>query len=293
MNFIRLIIKLCSALKSRIVEDIFQLEQPVKDEPYRASHTKAPSVREVDLPKSLFMEDTPGIFAVGDIHGRYDLLHRMLDAIREDCIENAAHDPQRPHVVFLGDYIDRGFQSKKVIDTLIDLQDQTDFEPVFLKGNHEAVFLSFLTDPSVGEKWSNFGGRETLISYGVTPPRDLSDADDWVRAQQELLNKIPKSHISFLENLVTSYQLGPYGFVHAGVKSGVPFEEQSDEDRLWIRGEFLNAKQREDLFIVHGHSPVNSPYIDHRRINVDTGSYYSGRLTAVKLTANAAVFLTI
>ena len=99
--------------------------------------------------------------------------------------------------------------------------------------------------------------------------------------------------MEFLESLVTFYQIGPFGFVHAGVRSGVPFDEQTDKDRLWIRGEFLKAQKREDLFIIHGHSPVDSPYIDHRRINVDTGAYYSGRLTAVKLAGNEAVFLTL
>lgn len=286
------IIRFCSELKKRILVDVLQIEPSDVDESAPATNARAPSIRMVDLPKSLSMEDTPAIFAIGDIHGRYDLLYRMIEAVRADCIESAV-DGLKPHVVFLGDYIDRGFQSKKVIDTLIELQEQSDFEPIFLKGNHEAVLLSFLDNPSVGEQWSNFGGRETLISYGVTPPRDLSDGEDWIRAQQELMQKIPPAHVEFLESLVTNYQLGPYGFVHAGVKSGVPFEEQSDEDRLWIRGEFLNASRREDLFIIHGHSPVDAPYIDHRRINVDTGSYYSGRLTAVKLTASAAVFLTI
>jgi len=250
------------------------------------------SHKEVDLPASMAMEGLPAIYAIGDIHGRYDLLNRMLIAINEDCAE-FPNQNSKPNVVFLGDYIDRGFQSKKVIDALIALQDQSLFEPIFLKGNHEEVFITFLKDAGIGAQWSNFGGRETLISYGVAPPKSLNDKDDWLRAQSELREKMPESHVAFLDGLKTFHQVGPFGFVHAGVRAGIPFEEQKDADRLWIRDEFLAGEKREDLFIIHGHSPVDAPYADHRRINVDTGAYYSGRLTAVKLTTNKALFLTI
>lgn len=264
----------------------------VKRTEHASDRNIATDVRAVDLPAALPVEEIPTIFAVGDVHGRYDLLKRLMLAIEKECEQNLLSDA-KPHIIFLGDYVDRGFQSKNVIDALMDLQKRAEFETVFLKGNHEEVLQAFLRDPSVGRQWSNFGGRETLISYGVTPPRDINNGDDWRRAQREFKNKIPEAHVEFLQSLVTFYQIGPYGFVHAGVKSGVPFADQSDNDRLWIRGEFLNAKNREDLFIIHGHSPVDIPYVDHRRINVDTGSYYSGRLTAVKLTTGSAVFFTI
>lgn len=247
---------------------------------------------EIDLPETVWTEDLPVIYAVGDIHGRCDLLERMLKAIREDC-EIAPEAGPKPQVVFLGDYIDRGFQSRKVIQTLINLKDQSVFDPIYLRGNHEDVFQTFLKNPAVGPQWSSFGGRETLISYGITPPLSANAENDWLRAQADLRNSIPESHVKFLADLQNFHQIGPFGFVHAGVRSGVPFEAQKNEDRLWIRGEFLNAQEREDLFIVHGHTPVDEPYADHRRINVDTGAYYSGRLTAVKIEAKNAVFLTL
>ena len=250
------------------------------------------SHREIDLPEDTWTEDGQIIYAIGDIHGRYDLLDRMLKAIIEDC-EAAEDDAPKPKVVFLGDYVDRGFQSRKVIQRLIDLEDQDLFETICLKGNHEDVFAAFLRDASIGAQWSNFGGRETLISYGVTPPLSVQAKDEWNRAQEDLLKLIPDTHVAFLKNLETSYQHGPFGFVHAGIKSGVPFEKQKDSDKLWIRQEFLNAPSREDLFIIHGHTPVDLPYADHRRINIDTGAYYSGRLTAVKIEAKTAVFLTL
>ena len=290
------IVKLWTRLRSlvlRAVEDVLGVEKRTRVTPQTPkSRPSIETHKDVDLPSSMAFDGLPAIYAIGDIHGRYDLLHRMLDAINHDCSE-AATSEIKPQVVFLGDYIDRGFQSKKVIDTLIALKDQPLFDTVFLKGNHEDVLQTFLKDSAIGGQWSSFGGRETLISYGVAPPRSLTDADDWLRAHHELREKIPESHVAFLKSLKTFHQIGPFGFVHAGVRSGIPFEEQKDADRLWIRDEFLGAQKREDLFIIHGHSPTDVPYADHRRINVDTGAYYSGRLTAVKLDANKALFLTI
>ena len=249
MKIFQRISELWSVAKTRIAEDVLQLDSNIPDKVHRVSNSDTPDTRNVDLPRSLDLEDIPAIYAVGDIHGRYDLLHRMIQAIKEDCIENKP-PIHKPLVVFLGDYIDRGFQSNKVIETLKELKNESEFEAVFLKGNHEHVLLSFLNNPSVGAEWSNFGGRETLISYGVTPPLNINDDNEWKRAQNELREKIPSDHVEFLESLVTFYQIGPFGFVHAGVRSGVPFDEQTDKDRLWIRGEFLKAQKREDLFII-------------------------------------------
>lgn len=228
------------------------------------------------------------VYAIGDVHGRADLLKALLDVIEEDC--KASTD--RPHLVFLGDYIDRGFQSRDVISTLIELGRDDAYETTFLKGNHEQAMLRFLQDHKIGPDWAAFGGRETLISYGISPPKSVNVEDEWEPIQKELVQSIPQQHVDFLEQLTVSHRIGPYGFVHAGVKPGVPYEQQSDEDRMWIRDEFLNAKDKEDLFIVHGHTPVNAPYSDHRRVNVDTGAYFTGRLTAVKIMGDKMSFLT-
>ncbi|MCR9194043.1 MAG: serine/threonine protein phosphatase [Hyphomonas sp.] len=228
------------------------------------------------------------VYAIGDVHGRADLLHALIDVI----VDDSRSSPNRPHLVFLGDYIDRGFQSREVLSTLIELGRDDTFETVFLKGNHEQAMLRFLQDHKIGPDWANFGGRETLISYGISPPKSVNAVDEWQEIQKELVQTIPDQHVQFLEKLVVSHKIGPYGFVHAGVKPGIPYEQQTDEDRMWIRDEFLNAKDKEDLFIVHGHSPVNAPYSDHRRVNVDTGAYFTGRLTAVKIEGDKMSFLT-
>ena len=239
----------------------------------------------VDVPELPF--DAP-VYAIGDVHGRADLLHALLDVIKQD----SKSATERPHLVFLGDYIDRGFQSRQVISTLIGLDRDDAYETVFLKGNHEQAMIHFLKDHRIGPDWAAFGGRETLISYGIAPPKSVNALDQWEPIQKELVRTIPEQHTTFLEALPVSHKIGPYGFVHAGVKPGVPYDEQSDEDRLWIREEFLDAKDKEDLYIVHGHTPVNAPYSDHRRVNVDTGAYFTGRLTAVKIDGDKMSFLT-
>lgn len=228
------------------------------------------------------------VYAIGDVHGRADLLHALIDVI----VQDSRGYSERPHLVFLGDYIDRGFQSREVLSTLIELGRDDRFETVFLKGNHEQAMLRFLHDHKIGPDWANFGGRETLISYGISPPKSINAIDEWEPIQKELVQTIPNQHVEFLEQLAVSHKIGPYGFVHAGVKPGVPYEEQTDEDRMWIRDEFLNAKDKEDVFVVHGHTPVNAPYSDHRRVNVDTGAYFTGRLTAVKIEGDKMSFLT-
>lgn len=228
------------------------------------------------------------VYAIGDIHGRADLLKALLKVVSEDC----KNSTERPQLVFLGDYIDRGFQSSEVVDTLIELGGDKRYETTFLKGNHEQAMLHFMQDHSIGPDWAAFGGRETLISYNVVPPKAVNVVDEWKPIRDELVRTIPKQHVEFLEQLTLSHKIGPYGFVHAGVRPGVPYENQSDEDRMWIRDEFLNATTKEDLYIVHGHSPVKAPYWDHRRVNVDTGAYFTGRLTAVKILKDEMSFLT-
>ena len=211
---------------------------------------------------------------------------RSLDKIEADIsgFEGTAH------LVFLGDYIDRGLQSRQVIEIL--LSDRLKpFEAYFLKGNHEDALLSFLSDPGFGPKWAAYGGRETLVSYGVRPPRSLSLNSEWEKAHDAFLKAIPNVHQKFLMTLPTSVRIGGYGFAHAGLRPGKTFAEQNDEDLMWIRDEFLGGKSTFDVMVVHGHTPVDQPHSDHRRINVDTGAYFTGRLTAAKLTGTTVEFI--
>lgn len=233
------------------------------------------------------LDDGQRIYAIGDIHGRADLLDALIGIIEAD----ADGYPGQVGIVFLGDYIDRGFQSRQVIEMLTGERLER-FEVCCLKGNHEDAMLTFLGDPEFGPRWAAYGGRETLVSYGVRPPRSMTMGEDWHRAHSDLIHALPREHETFLQKLDHSMQIGPYGFVHAGIRPGVPFEDQKESDLMWIREEFLKSQANSDLIIVHGHTPVDRPFKDHRRINVDTGAYFSGRLTAARLEGDTVTFLT-
>ena len=227
------------------------------------------------------------IYAIGDIHGRADLLQNLLDLIDRDAEAYSG----KKMIVFLGDYIDRGFQSRQVIDIIISGR-LSNYDVYCLKGNHEEAMLQFLADPQFGPRWAAYGGRETLVSYGVRPPRNQTRMDDWQEVHAHLLAALPSEHEQFLLRLLPSLKVGQYGFVHAGLRPGIRFEDQSEKDLYWIRDEFLKDQKPLDVIAVHGHTPVDKPFLDHRRINVDTGAYISGRLTAVRLETNTVAFLS-
>lgn len=228
------------------------------------------------------------VYAVGDVHGRADLLARLLDEMNEDVARGGFEG--RPILVFLGDYVDRGFQSREVIDLLLSPL-LSPFETYFLKGNHEAAMLQFLADPAIGPRWGEFGGVETLVSYGVKPPRVRTSKEEWARCSEELNALLPVEHRQFLANLDLSVRIGDYVFVHAGLKPGVPLEDQSEYDLLWIREEFLEDRRLFGPVIVHGHTPAPAPYRDARRIGIDTGAYLSGKLTAARFEHDQVDFM--
>lgn len=217
------------------------------------------------------------IYAFGDIHGRVDLLYNMFTVIDADLARSPV---DRPIEVFLGDYIDRGPHSSQTLDLLIERSRSR--ETVFLRGNHEAYFLEVLRDPSKIGDWRQFGGLQTLMSYGLNPPLNPTAAEqtDLVNA---LLESMPTSHLPFLRGLKSSFTCGDFFFVHAGVRPGIPLREQQDEDLLWIRNEFLQSDENFGKFIVHGHTPVAAPDIRPNRINIDTGAYATGNLTLLTI----------
>ena len=271
----------------KVLKSSFLVHRSAKSSPEINQSTA--EVDKTPLPRadSPLLEDNCQIYAVGDIHGRADLLEKLLFKIETD----AADFEGEKHVVFLGDYIDRGLQSRQVIEIL--LSDRLSaFETHFIKGNHEDALLSFLSDPSFGPKWAAYGGRETLVSYGVRPPRSLSHNQEWEQAHDAFLSSFPNAHQKFFMTLPTRVQIGGYGFVHAGLRPGKNFAEQDDYDLMWIRDEFLDSRSTFDVVVVHGHTPVDEPYSDHRRINVDTGAYFTGRLSAAKLSASAVEFIS-
>ena len=217
------------------------------------------------------------IYALTDIHGRADLLRQMFAVIDADLARTRS---ARAIHVFLGDYIDRGPDSRGTIDLL--LQRAERHECVFLKGNHEYLMLQMLSDPARYHEWKQFGGLQTLMSYGVQPILNPTAADRADMVDQ-LLNALPDRHRGFLRALKSSYCCGDFFFVHAGVKPGVPLHEQRDEDMLWIRDEFLGSDQDFGKYIVHGHTPARQPDIRHNRINIDTGAYATGNLTLLSI----------
>ena len=221
------------------------------------------------------------LYAIGDIHGRLDLLNSLITQIHADAVQQRSRFG--PSLIFLGDYVDRGPDSRGVIDRILAIEQEAIFRVLTLKGNHEEQMLLFLEDSRHGPNWAEFGGAETLASYGVTPPKTRTDPEPWEEARLALTRAIPPRHLAFLNALEVAVVCGDYFFVHAGVRPGVPLEEQSDHDLLWIRQDFLNWDGGFGKIVVHGHTPESAPHNGHNRIGIDTGAYATGMLTAVRL----------
>ena len=216
------------------------------------------------------------LYAVGDIHGRADLLDRLHGAILADA---AARPAAERWIVYLGDYIDRGEDSAGVIDRLVE-RPLAGFRAVHLCGNHEDFLLRFLMDESVAPHWLFNGGDATLASYGLAVDRD------WTRLQRNLRRALPRRHLAFLEGLALSHAAGDYLFVHAGIRPGLPLDRQRREDLLWIRGEFLDSTAPHGRIVVHGHSIAHEVEFRANRIGIDTGAYMTGRLTCLALAGS-------
>jgi serine/threonine protein phosphatase 1 len=227
------------------------------------------------------------VYAIGDVHGRADLLDALHGAIVADAATRAA---TRRVLVWLGDYVDRGPDSRGVIDRL--LAPPTGFETVALLGNHEQFMLDFLEDPSMGPHWMMNGGAETLTSYGIA----LMDgcyfrADRWEALSRALRDALPVPHRRLLDRLRPSHREGDYLFVHAGIRPGTPLDEQALDDLLWIRGEFLFSEADHGAIVVHGHTISDEPQIRPNRIGIDTGSFFSDHLTALALEGDRRFML--
>ena len=222
------------------------------------------------------------VYAIGDIHGRYDLMKALLAQIVADYPGRAAG--RRPVVIFLGDYVDRGPDSAKVVEALLWLARRPDLDVRMLKGNHEDAMLGFLDTPATGAAWLRYGGAETLASYGVLAPDPDEGAAGLSRARDELLERMPASHLRLLQGLELMLQLGDYVFVHAGVRPRTALAAQEPHDLLWIRKEFLEARGPFEKVVVHGHTWLSDrPQVFDHRIGVDTGAFATGALTAVRL----------
>lgn len=225
------------------------------------------------------------IYAIGDIHGRADLLARLSKSIGDDL---RAGDYGEAITVFLGDYVDRGRDSREVIDRLA----RRDFPTpiVTLRGNHEDAMLRFLEDPAMLDQFVMFGGLMTLVSYGVDPEAEMK-AGGPRAVHAAFLARFPQEHRRFLQETEMSVEYGDYFFCHAGVRPNVPLDRQDPGDLMWIRYEFLNYRGDFGKVIVHGHTPHAHVQNHEHRINLDTHAYKSGVLTAVVLEGSGRRFL--
>ncbi len=238
------------------------------------------SLAKVAVPAVPAVPDGTVVWAVGDIHGRVDLLQPLVEAIVADLRDSTT---TRGIVVFLGDYIDRGPDSRGVLRLLADLTDAQGIEWRFLKGNHEQAMLDFLDDPSAGPRWCEYGGDSALRSYGLRIPELAHRTEAWARVAADLRHKLTVRETAFLENLELSVTVGDYFFSHAGARPGVALDRQSPEDMMWIRNSFLDSQTPFERVVVHGHTPTAEVHADKRRIGIDTKAYESGVLSALRL----------
>ncbi|ODP37727.1 metallophosphoesterase family protein [Sphingomonas turrisvirgatae] len=216
------------------------------------------------------------IYAVGDIHGRLDLLDDLLDQIQRDDAERGAAQTQ---LIFLGDLVDRGPQSAQVVDRLMKLAERKD-RISFLLGNHEEVFLKVLEgDEKALRFFLRIGGRETVLSYDISQAE--YDACDYAELLAMIQARVPASHTKFLHGFEDLIVLGDYAFVHAGIQPDLPLDGQKPASLRWIRDEFLNHQGPFEKVIVHGHTIFQEVAHGPGRIGLDTGAYETGRLTAM------------
>ena len=221
------------------------------------------------------------LYVIGDIHGCLAPLKRTLAAIDRDL---AATRPRYAGEVFLGDYVDRGPDSLGVIDLL--LRRGTERKTIFVKGNHDAMMEEFVRGERALADWLPYGGADTLRSYGATPEMISSNA-------AELAGLVPPAHLAFLSGCEYFFEVEDYIFVHAGVRPGRALHEQSPQDLMWIREDFLKHRGSYGAIIVHGHTPVAEPEFRESRIGIDTGAYMTGRLTCLRIDAGGPRVLDV
>jgi serine/threonine protein phosphatase 1 len=229
--------------------------------------------------------DLHRIYVIGDIHGRLDLLDHIIAQIERDMAEHQGADCI---TITLGDYVDRGPDSRGVLDRLV--QNPFPGRYVALKGNHESLLEQFLANPAIGTHWRRLGGLETLHSYGV-PLDALMLGKGYEEAADALRTAIPQAQYQFLSSLKLSMTIGNFFLCHAGIRPGIALERQSNEDLLWIREEFLTSTLDFGKVVIHGHTPMEWPDVQPNRINIDTGAFATGRLTCLVLEGDRHRFL--
>lgn len=224
--------------------------------------------------------DDVRLYAIGDVHGRLDLLAAMHRRIESELEWKPVRDWR---VIHLGDYVDRGPESKGVIDFLIEAR-KRDPRNLTLAGNHDIGFLDFLGNPEPEGLFMRYGGVQTALSYGVSLTADASwfgKTETMRRGHQALLEAVPQSHVDFLRSLPFSVTSGDFFFCHAGIRPGIALDKQSPQDLIWIRDIFHDYTGLFPKIVVHGHTPVPEAEVMANRVNVDTLAWQSGMLTAL------------
>ena len=226
------------------------------------------------------------VCAVGDVHGRLDLLEAMIERIEALATELRAGAMR---IVLLGDYVDRGPNPKGVLDLLLHYRADPRF--VLLGGNHDFGFADFLSAPRAASLFARFGGKQTLASYGIDA--DFSSDALARTARNALMDIVPPEHLYLLDDLKRSATFGDFFFCHAGIRPGIALDRQDQEDLIWIREEFLNYPGLHPKVIVHGHTPHFEPEVLSNRVNVDTRAYDSGVLSALAIFGEEKQLLSV
>lgn len=231
------------------------------------------------------------LYAIGDIHGRLDLLRKLMAQIRADIAASPPSD-RLPVVLFLGDYVDRGPSSRDVIGEILELKKDPSLKVVSVRGNHDQYILDFLDNATIGPTWLDYGGGVTLASYGVIPPGSRTDTEAWEDASKLLAEIIPTDHLDFLNETILVATFGDYVFVHAGVRPDIPLADQDPADLMSIRKAFLKAKEPlPGKVVVFGHTPFDRPSLRGGKMPLDTGAYATGILTAARIFEDRIKFI--
>jgi serine/threonine protein phosphatase 1 len=253
----------------------------------------APQSRPSPVPKNEQPPENPAaeperIYVFGDLHGRVDLLRRLRQAIDTD---RRASPSRADLVIGLGDYIDRGPDSRTVISELVE---GFDCPSVMLRGNHEQMLLDFLEQPQrKGNFWFDFGAQETLLSYGLDRKLVTGPRADFAAIRAAFVEAMPIPHLMFFQRTINHYETGGYFFAHAGARPGVALDAQDDRDLLWIRNGFADRDMPFEKVVVHGHTPVERPYLGRFRINLDTGAYATNQVACLVLAGESRRLLDI
>ncbi|MBY5974897.1 serine/threonine protein phosphatase [Ferrimonas balearica] len=230
------------------------------------------------------LPDEP-FFAIGDLHGRVDLLRHAIA-----CMQEVAPDITK---VFVGDYIDRGEDSAGTLSLLLDYQQASDERVICLKGNHEQMLQLFLEDPAAeGRWWLGHGGLQTMASYGVRPPQSTASAAKWLEARDQLKEAMGERVLTWLADLPVRWQSGNIAVVHAAINPDKPMNEQDVQEMLWGHPDFGRKPRSDGNWVVHGHTIVDEPVLKNGCIPIDTGGYATGHLTAALFLKGSVEFFS-